>query len=62
MPKESTNEPEKAETDADRKGNWAEDQEERRYYYDDAHGYEKYVPDDEDEQSEEDKTDNDQDQ
>jgi len=26
---------------------WEEDQEERSYYYDDAHGYEVYVPEDE---------------
>ena len=35
--------------DRDRKGskptkNWAEDQEQRGYYYDDACGYEKYDP------------------
>ena len=24
---------------------WSEDQKEREYYYDDAHGYEVYVPD-----------------
>jgi hypothetical protein len=31
---------------------WEEDQKHREYYYDDAHGYEKYDPesDDEDEQ------------
>jgi hypothetical protein len=27
---------------------WAEDQSERPYYYDDSHGYETYIPDDED--------------
>ena len=53
MPKESTNEPVKDETKLNRDGNWAEDQEERGYYYDDAHGYEKYVPEEEDEQPEE---------
>jgi len=26
------------------KPNWADDQNERGYYYDDAHGYEKYDP------------------
>jgi hypothetical protein len=26
-------------------GTWAEDQKEREYYYDDAHGYEDYDPD-----------------
>jgi hypothetical protein len=29
------------------KPNWADDQRERGYYYDDAHGYEKYDPADE---------------
>ncbi len=28
------------------KASWAVDQEERGYYYNDAHGYEVYVPDD----------------
>lgn len=28
---------------------WSEDQKNRRYYYDDAHGYEIYKPDDESE-------------
>ena len=28
---------------------WSEDQKNRRYYYDDAHGYEIYQPDDESE-------------
>jgi len=27
-------------------GNWGEDQETRGYYYDDAHGYEVYRPED----------------
>jgi hypothetical protein len=30
--------------------NWAEDQRERGYYYDDAHGYEAYDPADEDDE------------
>lgn len=29
---------------------WAEDQKDREYYYDDAHGYEKYVPEEETEE------------
>ncbi len=33
------------------KDSWEEDQEKRGYYYDDAHGYEVYVPE-EDEDSE----------
>ena len=28
----------------EKKENWAEDQKRREYYYDDAHGYEKYEP------------------
>jgi hypothetical protein len=28
-----------------KKENWADDQKEREYYYDDAHGYEAYDPD-----------------
>jgi len=27
-----------------KKENWADDQKQREYYYDDAHGYEKYDP------------------
>ena len=33
--------------DARDKASWGEDQEERGYYYDDAHGYEIYDPDEE---------------
>lgn len=29
-------------------GSWEEDQKEREYYYDDAHGYEDYDPDEDD--------------
>ncbi|HRI03796.1 MAG TPA: hypothetical protein PLL77_08645 [Pyrinomonadaceae bacterium] len=29
--------------------NWSEDQQKRGYYYDDAHGYEKYEPEKDDE-------------
>lgn len=32
---------------------WSEDQKKHRYYYDDAHGYEAYAPDDEDSDEEE---------
>jgi hypothetical protein len=28
----------------EKEGNWADDQKRREYYYDDAHGYEKYEP------------------
>ena len=31
----------------DEQGNWSDDQREKSYYYDDAHGYEIYNPDDE---------------
>lgn len=34
--------------------NWAEDQKERGYYYDDAHGYEAFDPDKDDAEDEED--------
>jgi hypothetical protein len=30
--------------------NWAEDQKKRGYYYDDAHGYEVYEPDEDEEE------------
>ena len=33
-------------------GNWSEDQREKSYYYDDAHGYEIYNPDEEDDEDE----------
>ena len=29
-------------------GNWSDDQREKSYYYDDAHGYEIYKPDEDD--------------
>lgn len=34
------------------KGNWAEDQKEKSYYYDDLYGYEIYDPDQNDEDDE----------
>ena len=37
----------------EKEGSVEEDQKEHEYYYDDAHGYEKYDPEDEDEQPEE---------
>ena len=52
MPRESTNELDEAETESRRTENWAEDQQDRGYYYDDAHGYEKYCPDGDDDESE----------
>jgi len=39
-------------SEADEKGNWSEDQQEKSYYYDDSYGYEVYVPDEEDEENE----------
>lgn len=36
---------------------WAEDQKDREYYYDDAHGYEKFEPDAEKEEEDECSTD-----
>ena len=42
---------EKDKKDAHDKASWSEDQKERGYYYDDAHGYEVYKPD-EDEKEE----------
>lgn len=38
-PKEKTKEDEKPDREA-----WSDDQENRRYYYDDAHGYKEYDP------------------
>jgi hypothetical protein len=35
----------------DQTSNWAEDQREHGYYYDDAHGYEDYDPEQDDEAS-----------
>ncbi len=35
-----------------KKENWAEDQKERGYYYDDAHGYEQFDPESDDEAEE----------
>ena len=37
----------------DPKRDWAEDQEKRRYYYDDAHGYEVFDPDEPDREEQE---------
>lgn len=40
------------ETETD-ESNWAKDQEKRSYYYDDAHGYEIYKPEEDEEVEEE---------
>ena len=43
--------PESAEECGDKKkDSWSEDQEKRGYYYDDASGYEVYLPEDDDEE------------
>ncbi len=39
-----------SEVERGKSGAWSEDQRERGYYYDDAHGYEIYQPDEEDEE------------
>lgn len=41
MPQPPKEKPEDEKDDS----SWAEDQEKREYYYDDAHGYEVFVPD-----------------
>jgi hypothetical protein len=53
-PKEDDKETETSEKTAE-KDAWADDQKKHSYYYDDAHGYEKYVdsPDDDDEKNDE---------
>jgi hypothetical protein len=40
-------------SEGDDSDSWAEDQKERGYYYDDAHGYEQYEPEDEEDDPEE---------
>ena len=47
MPEIPKKKPESDE-EAEEKDSWSEDQKGRGYYYDDAHGYEVYVPEDED--------------
>lgn len=47
-PEESTDKT----TENSEKGNWAEDQKEKSYYYDDSHGYEIYDPEQDDEDDE----------
>lgn len=39
---------EKQKKDAPDEASWGEDQKKNQYYYDDAHGYETYVPDEDD--------------
>lgn len=47
-PKQKPPQPKQNEKETD---SWADDQAEHRYYYDDAHGYEVYKPDEEDDES-----------
>ncbi len=53
MPEKNKREAEKKEISREiteeEKDNWSEEQKNRRYYYDDAHGYEIYKPDETDE-------------
>jgi hypothetical protein len=42
------------------KENWADDQKERGYYYDDAHGYEQFDPESDDEPEEDESSSEDQ--
>ena len=43
---------EKEKKDETLKENWADDQKERGYYYDDAHGYEQFYPESDEEMEE----------
>ena len=47
-PKEKSKENVDVETD---RSAWSDDQKEHQYYYDDAHGYETYVPDEDDDEN-----------
>ena len=38
------------EPESDKEKSWEEDQKKREYYYDDAHGYEVYKPDEEEDE------------
>jgi hypothetical protein len=40
----------------EKRESWADDQKDREYYYDDAHGYEKYEPASEEDNGDEDNT------
>ncbi len=41
------------ESETDEKSSWSRDQREKGYYYDDAHGYEIYNPDEDDAEEDE---------
>ena len=45
-------ETDKKQTDVEQTETWAEDQKARKYYYDDATGYEKYDPAEDDDETE----------
>ena len=47
MPETPKKKTEIEDEEAEQNDSWAEDQKERGYYYDDAHGYEVYTPEDE---------------
>jgi hypothetical protein len=42
----------KGKSETDEKSSWSRDQREKSYYYDDAHGYEIYNPDEDDAEEE----------
>ena len=50
MPQTPKQKDKPAKVDEKDRSNWSDDQQKRGYYYDDAHGYEKYEPDTEDEE------------
>jgi hypothetical protein len=54
MPKKTKSEECKTKINKERKADESSDSTEKSYYYDDAHGYEIYVPEAEDEDEEED--------
>lgn len=48
MPKEKS-ETELEDAEVEKEDSWEEDQKKNDYYYDDSHGYETYVPEDDEE-------------
>ena len=54
MPKESKTRPKESDETDSRPGSTSDDQKDHRYYYDDAHGYEEFDPEaDEDDEDDE---------
>ena len=49
MPETPKQKDKPAKSDERDRSSWSEDQQKRGYYYDDAHGYEKYEPETDDE-------------